>query len=188
MIEFILGAFLYAKYKKKYLLTPFLKHWSSWLPLLFCLFYIYLEISIWHGNYFFVPYSYYIKTATLLSYIPLILKWKLYENNKGFVLTSPMIVATICLALGSQLNKIVMKANNGYMPSFPDIGYTTGFVKPDFIEDGIHILGNAYSHLILFSNIFDYGFSIISIGDLFCRMYAFIILFYSIKYSNKKEI
>lgn len=188
MIEFILGAFLYAKIKHKYSLKYIFKSWEIIPPLLFAIFYIYLEISIWYGNYSFVPYSYYIKTATLLSYIPLIIKYGLYEDDNGFILTSPMIVATICLGLGSQLNKIVMRLNNGFMPSFPSVGYSTGFVKPDFVEDGIHILGNAYSHLIPLCNIFDIGIGILSPGDILVRFYVFIILYYTIKYSNKKEI
>lgn len=134
-----------------------------------------------------MPYSYYIKTATLLSYIPLIVKYKLYEDDNGFILTSPATISMICLALGSQLNKVVLKANNGYMPSFPDVGYSTGFVKPDFVEDGIHILGNAYSHLIPLCNVFDIGIGILSPGDILVRFYVFIILYYAIKNSNKNK-
>lgn len=188
MIEFILGAFLYAKIKHKYSLKYIFKSWEVVPPILFAILYIYLEISIWYGDYSFVPYSYYIKTATLLSYIPLILKWKLFEDDNGFILTSPATMATICLALGSKLNRVVLEANNGYMPSFPDVGYSTRFVKPDFVEDGIHILGNAYSHLIPLCNVFDIGIGILSPGDILCRFFVAIILYYSIKRSNKNKI
>lgn len=183
MIEFIIGAFLYARFKKKYKLLPSLKHWSMWLPLSFAGFYIFLEITTWMRIDYFIPYAYYIKTATLLSYVPLILKYELYQDEKGSILFSPMVVAGGCLWLGSMLNKIAVKANGG-MPTFCDLSFWTYYTKPDGFIDGLHILGNPYSNLIPLCNIFDWGFTIVSIGDILIRFYVFIILFYSIKNSN----
>ena len=187
MIEFIVGVFIYAKLKKKYKLLPSLKHWTMWLPLAFMLFYIFLEITTWMRWYYFIPYAHLIKTVTLLSYMPLILEYKLYENEKGKLFPSPMIWAGCCLWLGSQLNKLAMHFNNGYMPTFIDLGFWTGYISRDskgFI-DGLHILGNPYSGAIPLCNIFDWGFTCVSIGDILVRLYVFIIIFYAIKRSNK---
>lgn len=119
-----------------------------------------------------------------MSYIPLCIKYRIYEDEKGRVITSPMVIATLLLWVGSMLNKIVISANNG-MPVFPSNSYWTGYIKPDFIQDGIHILGNAYMKLIPLTDIYDFGLSIVSIGDILVRMYAFLIIYYAIKESNK---
>lgn len=186
MVEFIIGAFLYAKLKHKYRILPVIKHWTMWLPLGFMFFYIFLEITMWMEWYYFLPYAHLIKTATLLSYIPLIIEYKLYLNKDGNTYPSPMILATFCLWLGSELNKIAMKANNGFMPCFPSNSYWTRYSKPNFVQDGVHILGNAYSHLIPICNTIDVFYSIWSPGDILIRLFAFIIIYHSIKRSNKK--
>ena len=188
MIEFILGAFLYAKYKKKYNIWLVFKHWSIYLPMLFLLLYIYLEINIWLQNYWFLEYQQVFKTATLMSYLPLCIKYKLYENtnikykNKDImaVITSPMIKATMCLFIGSVLNRIAIWANGGYMVTFPSQSYWTGYIKPESVYyDGLHIIGNPYSAIIPFCNIWDFGYTIVSIGDLLARMFVFnFILFH----------
>ncbi len=186
MIEFILGAFIYAKIKKGYKLKYIFKSWEIYLPLAFMLFYIFLEITTWMRWNYFIQYAYYIKTATLLSYVPLIIKYKLFENLKGKLFPSPMIIAGFCLWLGSMLNKIAVKANFGTMPTFIDLGFWTGYVDKNsrgFI-DGLHILGNPYSNAIPLCNIFDWGWTCVSLGDIFCRIFVYIILFYSIERSN----
>lgn len=150
------------------------------------LFYIFLEISMWLKidiNYFY-PYAQLIKMATLLSYIPLIVKFKLYQTKEGNLFPSPMIVAGFCLWFGSQLNKFALKANSNYMPIYPDLSYWTGYVHPEFTQNGIHILGDGYSNAIFLCDIFDLGWKIYSVGDLFCGLFITIILYYSIKRAN----
>jgi len=193
VIEFIVGAFLYTKYKKKYLLIPFLKSWVAWPPLLFMLSYIFFEISIWNGHYWILQYQQIYKPITLMSYIPLCVYFKLYENDNPKyqnnellkTLTSPMIIATLFLTLGSELNRIVMYFNSGYMMTFASNSYWTGYIQPQFITDGLHKIGNPYTHLIPLCNQFDLGYSVLSLGDIMVRLFVFIILINSIKYSNK---
>ena len=195
MIEFIIGSFLYSKFKKGYKLKPLFKYpyiFAIIPPLLCALLYIFIEISVWNQQYWFLPYQHIIKTITLLSYIPLVYTYNLYKNdNEKYinneamqVLTSPMFKAGFCLWLGSTLNKIVIKANNG-MPVSPSNTYWTGYAKPDLFNDGVHILGNAYTKLIPLSDWIDIFYSVISPGDILIRMFAFLILYYSIKNSNK---
>jgi hypothetical protein len=192
LIEFILGAFIYAKYKK-YNLIPFFKSWVAWLPISFCLAYIFFEVSIWNEHYFILKYQQMFKIATLLGYIPLCVFYRLYENDNieyqhnqlKKTLTSPMIIGSLFLLLGSTLNRIAIFFNNGYMMTFPSNSYWTGYIKPQLIDDGLHKIGNAYTHIIPFCNQFDLGYSILSLGDILIRLFVFIILYNSIKQSNK---
>jgi len=96
-----------------------------------------------------------------------------------------MVIATFCLWLGSYLNKVAIVANGGYMPVFPSLTYWTGYVKPEFIQDGIHILGNAYTYLIPLTDWIDLGYTILSPGDILVRLFALLIIYNSIKISNK---
>jgi hypothetical protein len=98
-----------------------------------------------------------------------------------------MVIAGFCLYFGSLLNKIALKANSNYMPVYPDLSYWTGYVKPDFIQEGIHILGNAYSNLIPLCDIFDFGWKIYSVGDLICGLFIVIILYCSIQRAQRSN-
>lgn len=194
MVEFILGAFLYAKLKNKYKLKYIFKSWSIYPPLLFALFYIFLEYTMYIQWYYFIPYAQMIKTSTLLSYVPLIVAYKLYENNDPkyinndflSVATSPMVKSGICLLIGSICNRIALFFNNNYMPTYPSISYWTKYIKPDqLFIDGIHIIGNPYSAAIPICNVLDIGFTVVSLGDLIIRFYVFLIVYHAIKNSNR---
>ena len=178
---------------QKYNIKNIFYHWSIIPPLLTLLFYIYLEYSMFVGLYYFIPYQHTIKTIILLSYFPMIIIYKLYNNdNKKYkdnelskIITSPLFKAGFSLWLGSKLNEIVMARNNGYMPVYPSNSFWTGYFKPEFIQDGIHMLGNAYTKLIPLSDWLDFGVYIISPGDILVRLFILIILYYSVKNSNK---
>lgn len=204
MIEFILGAFLYATIgfsirwwkisfnKEQYNLLPIFKSWQVYLPLGCAVFYIFLEITVWARWYWFVPYQQIFKTVTLLSYLPLILKYKLYEsiniklrkNELISLLTSPMVIGTLCIAIGTMLNLIAIRANNGFMPIFPSNTIATGYITKDLFNDGLHILGGFDTKLIPLCDWIDTGIYIASPADILIRMYAFIMLYYSIKKTN----
>ena len=193
MIEFIIGAFLFAKFKKGYKLKYIFKKFPIYLPLIASLFYIYLEYCVFNQQYWFFPYQYIIKTTTLLSYIPLIYVYNLHRcdeiHNNAFIdfIKSPASKASFCLWFGSVLNRLALNANNGYMAVFPSNCYWTGYIKPDFVSDGVHILGNAYTKLIPLCDWIDVGIYCASPGDILARLFVFIIIYYSIKNSNKNS-
>jgi len=143
--------------------------------------YIYLESTIWQGNYSLIKYSNVFKTAYLSCFLVLAVYYdqmKVFFQGIGFVV------------LGTVLNTITIKANSGKMPVYPTLTYFTGYVKPAmFINTtkygDFHILGDAYSKMIPFCDIWDVGYMCFSIGDIFCRLFAFLIIYYSIKASNK---
>lgn len=154
MIEFILGTFLYAKHKKLNI-KPIFYSWEIYLPLFCAVFYIFLEVTVWARWYFFIPYSNIIKIATLLSYIPLALKYN-----------APLLKAGLCLFIGSQLNLVAIKANSGFMPVFPSLSYWTGYTTSEMFMDGFHILGDITTKAIPLTDIFDTGYCIMSLGDI----------------------
>ena len=76
------------------------------------------------------------------------------------------------------------------MPIFPDISYSTGYTQYNVIMNAskfsdFHVLGDHTTRLIFLSDIFDIGGSIWSPGDVLCRLFAFIIVYFSVKEISK---
>lgn len=180
MIETILLALVFAKIRG-YKVKPLFKSWTIYPVLTFTTMYIILEIMLFNGNYNFIKFSSLFHYIYLLTFLILVIKYKLNISA---------IVGSIFIIIGSVLNNIVIKANNGKMPVFPTLSYWTGYAKPDsFIKvNDIHILGSKMTKLKFFTDIFDVGYSIMSIGDICIRIFAFLIIFNSIKAINTTNI
>lgn len=176
MIETILLAVLVAK-TRGYKIKPLFKSGAIYPVLGFELIYFILQVNIFIGNYSYIQYSGILKILYLNSYLFLILKYKQYITA---------IIGSIFIFIGSVLNNIAIKANGDKMPVFPKLSYITGYVKSDSFTkvNDIHILGNSATNLKFLTDIFDLGYSVLSIGDIFIRFFAFIIVFNSIKYIN----
>lgn len=176
MIETILLAILGAK-MKGYKLTPLLKDWVVYPSIFFTLFYIFLQLTIFCGYYGFIKYAKSFETLYILTFLPLIIKYSLYKSA---------FIGSISIFIGTALNKLAIWANQGKMPVFPTLSYITGYAKPEsFLEiNDIHVLGNKFTNLKFLTDYIDLGYSILSIGDIFIRLFTFIIIFNSIKYIN----
>lgn len=176
MIETILLAFALAKLKG-YKLKPLFKSWTIYPVLLFSILYVILEIMIFNGNYKFIKYSSTFHLLYLLAFLILIIKYRLNLSA---------IIGAICIFIGSVMNNIAISANNGKMPVFPTLSYVTGYFKQDALTkaDNLHILGNNETKLKFLTDVFDVGYSIMSIGDIFIRFFVFIIIFSTIKAIN----
>jgi hypothetical protein len=112
-----------------------------------------------------------------------------YED-KGLIgfITSPFILAIVCLCIGYLLNFIAIQANGGHMPVFASNTYFSGYTTIESIaQDKFYILGDHTSKAIPLCDTIDIFYSNLSIGDVFVRCYTYIILFFSIKFSNKKQ-
>lgn len=177
MIETILLAILVAKIKG-YKIKPLLKSWTIYPVLGFELIYFILQINIFLGNYSFIKYTGILKICYLSSYLFLILKYEQYIAA---------IIGSIFIFIGSSFNNIAIKSNGGKMPVFPKLSYVTGYAKPDAFTkvNDIHILGSATTNFKFLTDIFDLGYSILSIGDIFIRFFVFIIIFNTIRHINK---
>lgn len=176
MIGAILIAFFVAKLKG-YRINLLFKSWEIYPVLFFELLYWYMQLAIMKDDYSFVQWSSELQKLYLLSFLILIIKHRLYYSA---------IIGSIGIFIGSILNTIVIKANDGKMPVFPSVSYLTGYIQDtDFykIED-IHILGNDSVKLKFLSDIFDTGFSVLSIGDILIKAFAFILIFSTIECLN----
>ncbi|WP_097026931.1 DUF5317 family protein [Clostridium peptidivorans] len=178
MIEVILIALLIAKIKG-YNLKPFFKSWAMYPIFIYEVIYIFLQTTIFLGDYRFVEYASIIKSIYLYLYLIPIIKYKKYYSA---------IIGSIFIFIGSTLNNVAIKVNNGSMPVFPTLSYWTGYVKEDsFIKiNDMHVLGNSGTKLKFLTDIIDIGYSILSIGDIFIRCFAFIVIFNVIKEVNKE--
>jgi len=177
------------------------KHWSIYPIVLTCFLHIYTVYLMFHAEYWFLEYSKPIKTISLLLYFLLILKYNLlyisvfkkfnYSNTRILKwLTSPVIVGALFLIIGSELNKIVMFYNNQKMPVFISNSWSTGYAKVDMFEKAsnfkdFHTIGTQFSNMIFLSDTWDLGYCSMSIGDIMVRIFAFIIIYYSIEQINK---
>jgi hypothetical protein len=179
MVETILLAFLVAKLRK-YRLTPLFKEWTIYPVFAFALIYVYLDYTIFKGDYSLVRYSTLFRILYYGMFSILILKHKQYRA--GFI-------AFVLIMSGGILNNIVMKANGGKMPVFPSLSYITGYIKPDSFDnmakhDSIHMLGSSSTRLAFLSDKIDLGYTIMSAGDVLMHLMAFVIIFGVIKHLN----
>lgn len=176
MAETIIIALIFAKIKG-YKIRPLFKTWTIY-PIIFMeLIYIYIQISIFNENYEILKYTEHLKTIYLCSYLPLIFKYEQYISA---------IIGSIFMIIGGLLNNIAIAANNGMMPVFPNLSYLTGYATVDAFNkvNDIHILGGPETKVKFLTDIFDIGYSVLSLGDIFIRFYVFIIIFKTIKHIN----
>lgn len=171
---------LIAVFIKKYSLKYIMKYWGTYLFLCIQIFCIYLRSAVLKGNYELLRYEQYINPLFILILFVFVFKYKIYIQT---------VIASAIMAFGHVLNKIVMNANNGYMPVFPTISRYTRFFKGDMFRmaqqyNTHRILGNADTKLKILSDIWDTGFSVMSLGDILIGIGAAIILFYAIKKSK----
>ncbi|AGK98409.1 DUF5317 domain-containing protein [Clostridium pasteurianum] len=177
MLETILIAMLAAKIRG-YKLKPFFMSWEVYPVLAFMVIYIFLNMTVFFENYNFIKFAGILEPIYICTFLILIIKYKQYFSA---------IIGSACIITGTILNKIAISANGGKMPVFPTLSYLTGYVKPDvFIKvKDIHVLGNEASKLKFLTDTIDLGYSILSIGDIFIRLFTFIIIFNTIKSINK---
>lgn len=180
MIETVLLALLIAKIKG-YKLTMLFKCWVIYPSVIFTLFYVFLQITIFCGYYGFIKYAKLFEMLYIFTFLPLIFKYRLYVSA---------FVGSMFIFIGTALNKLAIVVNGGKMPVFPTLSYITGYTKPEsFLKvRDIHILGSELTKLKFLTDYIDLGYSILSIGDVFIRIFAFIIIFNSIKYINEANL
>lgn len=181
MIISILFAFILAKIKG-YKLLPALKSFSLYPLFLVEATYIFFQVNIFAGNYYFLQYAGFLKSAYMYVLIIPILFYKLYV---------PAIAGSGLVFLGTILNKIVIFFNDGKMPIYPTLSKLTGYYKVGSIEkgnDALHILVNENTKLVFLTDYIDVGYSIMSLGDVLIHSFIFVIVYYTIKAVNTKKL
>ena len=176
MIETILLAMIVAKLKG-FNPSKLFKAWPIYPIIILELTYVIFQTLILSGNYSVIKYSNFMEKPLLILFLILILLYKQYISA---------IIGSAFIVIGGVLNNIVIAANNGKMPVFPTISYLTGYVRPEMwvkVND-IHTLGTSATKLKFLADIFDVGYCIMSIGDIFIRVFVFLIIYNTIKKLN----
>lgn len=183
MPETILFTLIYSKYKK-YNIKCLFKRKEIYYVLAIEVLYMYFQITLFLGNYNVIRYANILKTIYLCTYLGLIFKHELYKEA---------IIGSGFMFLGGICNNLAMAANGGKMPVFPSLSYLTSYAKPEAfvvahqVANDFHILGNEYTRLKILTDIIDIGYSILSIGDLFIRVFVVLIIYGAIKKMNQLD-
>jgi len=176
MIETILAAIILGKIKH-YKIGYLFRSWSFYPAFITQCILIFFQISAFCGNYYFVQFASPTKVAIIVSFIFPMLVFQLYK---------PALIGSGSIVFGTLLNKFVISQNNGKMPVFPSFSYLTGYVKPytfQAVQD-IHVLGSGAAHWKILTDYIDFGYSILSPGDLFIHFFSFLMLYYTIRAVN----
>ena len=90
-----------------------------------------------------------------------------------FQLYKPALIGSGSIVFGTLLNNFVISQNNGKMPAFPSLSYLTGYIKPHTFQavNDIHVLGSGATHWKFLTDYIDFGYSILSPGDLFIHFF-----------------
>lgn len=139
------------------------------------------QISAWRGDYRFLPYSGFLQAAGILVLIWPILKFRLYSRA---------VWGSCAVAVGSVMNKLVMKANGGAMPVFPTLSVKTGYYRDGVMEaagDARHVLMSGSTKMNVLADYIDVGFSIMSLGDLLIHGFTTLVVYGVIAELNKRE-
>ena len=178
MIVEILAVCFLAKimhYKMKYLFY----NWTFYPILIVQSALVFFQFSIFFNTYYFVRFVPMIEPMIILSFIFALFAYQLYVSA---------IVGSASVVIGTLLNKFVIAQNGGKMPVFPSFSYITGYVTPEMFGsvDSLHVLGNAETKYAFLTDYIDYGYSILSIGDVFIHLFVCVMLYSMIKAVNNQ--
>ncbi len=166
---------LLKRFRPRYLLRT----WTFYPVLLVQLCLVMFQASIFFRYYGFTPMVRYVEPAVILSFLPALLVFGLYK---------PALIGGASIVVGTALNKLVIAQNAGHMPVYPTLSYLTGYVTPESVKHltGLHLIEAGNAKLVFLSDIIDYGYCIISIGDVFIHLFACIMLYTMIKAANQR--
>ena len=175
MIEILLITILYSKYHKLKI-KPFLRSWNLYVVVVLTILYIGLTATIFLGHYDFIQYRKFFHIALFSSFVIMAAL-----NNISF---KQLFTSLSCFMFGNILNRIAITRNNGKMPVFPTNSIATGFVTKEMIANNtllnispMHTIADPINTKVIpLCDIFDLGYTIFSIGDLFIYLALSIIL------------
>ncbi|MGL4344329.1 MAG: DUF5317 family protein [Cellulosilyticaceae bacterium] len=148
---------------------------KSFYPIILCeLLYWILQLGVFNNDYNAVAYGGVLKTVYLCTTLFIVFRFELYRYA---------IIGAICVILGGWCNDLAIAANGGYMPVFPTLSLMTGYVKIEAfgVADQLHVLGNNMTQMKVLTDIFDIGYSVLSVGDILIRVLPFVVVYQGIK-------
>ena len=177
MIVEILFVCLLAKlkrYKIKYLFYS----WTFYPVLAVQLLLVLFQFSLFFKTPYFIKFVPFTEPAMILSFMFALFKYRLYK---------PALLGSSSAVLGTVLNKFVMAQNGGLMPVYPSLSYLTGYVTPELFGsmDSVHVLGDTATKFKVLTDYIDYGYSILSPGDLLIHLFACFMLYGMITAVNR---
>lgn len=178
MIVEIMIVCLFAKLKR--LRLGYLVYtWTFYPVLLAQLLAVACQASLFFGVTTLVPLVPYLEPAIILSFLFAMFTFQLFR---------PATVGAGCIVAGTALNRLVIAQNGGHMPVFPSLSYLTGYVTPASFGtlDTLHVLGGAQTKLPFLADVIDYGYSILSVGDVLIHLYVCLMLYALIQAVNRR--
>ena len=140
---------------------------------------IFFQIHTYFGDYQFIPFASALKTTYMLLFLIPMFIYRLYW---------PGIAGSALVLAGTGLNRFAIWQNSGKMPVFPSLSYWTGYVRPVGFQgiSSLHVLGDGTTKFWFLTDFIDVGYSILSVGDILIRGYAFLIFFFTIRELNRR--
>jgi len=174
----ILIVCLFAKvrhYKLKYLFQS----WTFYPVLAVQLMLVVFQFSLFFNTYYFTKFISITEPAAILSFVFAMFVFRLYK---------PAMFGSASIVAGTLLNKFVIAQNGGKMPVFPSLSYLTGYITPEMLGsvDSLHVLGSADTKFKFLTDYIDYGYSILSPGDVLIHLFACVMLYFMIVAVNKQ--
>lgn len=162
-------------YKLKYLFYS----WTFYPVLIVQCLLVVFQFSIFFDTYYFVRFVPIVEPAIILSFFFALFVYRLYQ---------PAILGSVSVVFGTLLNKFVIAQNGGKMPVFPSLSYLTGYLAPDMLGsmDSLHVLGSADTRFKFLTDYIDYGYSILSLGDVFIHLFVCVMLYSMIVAANEQ--
>ena len=178
MIVEILFVLVFARLKGHRVRTLF-HTWTFYPVLAVQLMLVVFQASLFFQYYGFVPMVPYVEMAVILSFVPAMFTFSLYR---------PAVLGAGSVVLGTWLNRLVIAQNGGKMPVYPTLSYWTGYTTPAMFGtvDSLHVLGDASTKLKFLTDYIDYGYSILSLGDVLIHLFACFMLYALIRAASMR--
>lgn len=157
---------------KRFRLSYLWHTWTFYPILLAQVLLVALQATVFLRDFRLVPYGACVEIGVILSFLFALLAFGLYK---------PALVGSLSIAAGTVLNRFAIAQNGGHMPVFPTLSYLTGYIDPSVFgtADQLHTLGNAATRVWYLTDYIDYGYSVLSPGDLLIHLYA-CLMFYAL--------
>jgi len=162
---------------RRYHLKFLFRTWTFYPILLMQLVLVTFQASIFLRQFIFVSLVPYTEMAVILSFLFAAFVYKLYK---------PAIWGTASILAGTLLNRLAISQNGGKMPVFPSLSYLTGYVTPEIVRtgDALHVLGGPETHARFLTDYIDFGYCILSPGDVLIHLFVCIMLYSLIRAVN----
>jgi hypothetical protein len=181
MLIFILIPLLIA-YIKKYKIREVFRVADLYPFFAVCACHGFFIVNAWLGNHSFVRY------AGILQYLMIITLLLPIMRRRIF---APTMVGVGLTLVGTVMNRIVIQANGGKMPVYPTVSKWIGYYREGQLDgsiDSLHVLMDQSSKLCFLADYFDFGFCVLSPGDLLIHSFASIVVYYTVKSVHLKAV